>query len=204
MTVSFQAQNGRIVREDTAAYISDRFLDLVEEKPFYLIKVRELTEYASISRSTFYVYFDSIYSIVQKLEDDFLEGYYPEDVALSVLINNDISRTLEQMEYVKNNARTVHLLCGPNGDSYFLDRLERIIGRLCDIAFEKAKINLTGEQRKFLTSYVTGGTLYVTKQVAERGATLSKQDLRKISSTIMNANNVLLGMNEGKGLTHMI
>jgi AcrR family transcriptional regulator len=194
MAVTFKTQNGQIIRENTEAYICDRFLDLVEEKPFYRIKVRELTEHANISRSTFYVYFDSVYSVVQKLEDDFIKSFYPEAVAFSVLIKNDISKTLEQIAYIKSNARALRLLCGPNGDSYFMDRLERIIKHLCDKTFEEIGADLTVEQRSFLGAYITGGTLYITKKIAERGESLSNQDLKKLSSTIMHANNILFGM----------
>jgi AcrR family transcriptional regulator len=63
MAITFTDKTGSTSRENTEAYICAKFLDLVETKPFYTIKVKELAEYASISRSTFYLYFDSIYAV---------------------------------------------------------------------------------------------------------------------------------------------
>lgn len=192
MPITYEGKAGRVERKGTEAYICDKFLDLVENEPFYQIKVKQLVEYAGISRSTFYTYFDSIYDVVQKLEDDFLEGFYPEDIAFSVLIKNDLSKALEQIEYVKRHARTLRLLCGPNGDSGFIGRIERAIKKLAEHAFEEIDSSLAPHQREILAAYIAGGTLNATWTIARQGENYSVLDFKKASKNIIKANDALL------------
>ncbi len=44
-------------------------------KPLSEISIRELTENAQVSRSTFYLHYDSIYDMVRSIEDDMLSDY---------------------------------------------------------------------------------------------------------------------------------
>lgn len=66
--------------------ICEKLLDILEITPFQTIKVTEFVRFAGISRSCFYLYFDSIYSVVQKLEDDFIEGLTEENQVIIPLI----------------------------------------------------------------------------------------------------------------------
>lgn len=192
MNVNCRLESGSTVRVSMADYIGEKFLDLVEQKPFYEMRVRELVQHAGISRSTFYVHYNSIYDVVQRLEDTFLEGFYPEEIALPVLLGHDTQQAAEQISYVKQHARTVRLLCGPNGDSYFISRIERIIRKLLDLAFEELRSDLPREQRDYLGAYIAGGTLAATRYVAEKADTLGPQEIERVADRIIAANDILL------------
>lgn len=194
MAVTYVSSGGRVSRRRTEAYICDRFLDMVEKKPFHRITVREFVEYAEISRSTFYVYFDCLDGVVQKLEDDFIEGFYPESIAFAVLLKGNVDQTISQFDYLKQHARTVSLLCGPNGDSRFISRLERNIRSRCDQACDKVGPQVRSDQRDLLTSYVTGGTLFITKRIAEQRGALDEKAVLNLCSTVISANSILLGV----------
>lgn len=51
--------------------IRDTFWDLLSTKDINQIHVKEITEILGINRSTFYLYYDSIYDILQEIEDNF-------------------------------------------------------------------------------------------------------------------------------------
>lgn len=148
-----------IARNDPELYICNKFLDLVEIKPFYLIKVKELVSYAEIGRSTFYFYFDSIYAVVQKIEDDFLTGFLTRETAISIMVDADISVAHAQIGYFKDHFRVLNLLTGPNGDPSFRLKLERHLRMLSTAIWEKQDIAYTQKQRDYLSAYLTGGTI---------------------------------------------
>lgn len=179
-------------RETTEEYICRCFLDLVETKPFHTIRVREIVEYAGISRSSFYTHFGSIFDIVQRLEDDFLRGFYPSDAAASILVHGDVAGSIEQSEYLKENARVLKLLCGPNGDASFSSRIVQAIKRICDEVWKKEGTTLSRIQRDMLGKYIAGGTLMLMLGVADQGSRISPREMLGINTRVMAANKELL------------
>lgn len=180
-------------RETTDEYICRCFLDLVETKPFHTIKVRELVDYAGISRSSFYTHFSSTYDIVQKLEDDFLRDFYPSESARSVLVRGEVAESIDQSDYLQENARVLKLLCGPNGDAYFSSRIAQVIKRICEEVWDEEGTTLSRVQRDALGSYIAGGTLMLMRGVAEQNNPISQREMLGINTRVMAANNELLG-----------
>lgn len=183
-------------RESTEEYICRCFLDLVEEKPFHMVKVKELVSYAGISRSSFYTHFNSIYDIVQKLEDEFLDNFYPSEAAHSVLVGGSIAESLEQSSYIQEHSRTLRLLCGPNGDAYFSSRIAQTIKQICKRVWDEEGTALSPAQREALSSYIAGGTLMLTLYMTEHGDSIAPRETLGINTRVIAANNDLLGIKQ--------
>lgn len=196
MPTTYENAAGRLERKSTEDYLCDKFLDLVEEKPFYRIKVRELVEHAGVSRSTFYTYFSSIFDVAQKLEDDFLEGFYSEDITFLVLVKNNEQQAFEQLNYIKKHGRTLRLLCGPNGDAGFTNRIERALLKVTKKSFDDLGSSLSQEQRQILAAHIAGGALHSTLFVARHGDDMKMDDFQTATLNIIKANNALLGVRE--------
>ena len=191
--VAFSETSNRIVRKSTVDFLCDRVLDLIEEKPFYRIKVKELCTYAGISRSTFYAHFDSVFDVVQKVEDDFLERFYPEQSAIDVLVEGDMESALGQIEFVRENSRVITALLGPNGDSYFSVRLVRAIEEKCERAWAKTASTIPRKRKDALAAYIAGGTLGITRYLALHVDDYDERTLRELARPVMAANRELLG-----------
>lgn len=52
---------------NTKSVISREFLELLSERPFDKISVRDITERCGISRNTFYYYYQDIYALVEEI-----------------------------------------------------------------------------------------------------------------------------------------
>lgn len=104
----------------TERQVCDTLIALMKQKPFSAIKVSELTREAGISRSTFYVYFESIEDVLQAVEDDFIANLADEK---DVHANSDTSTIARNFAYVRDNMDTFETLTGPNGDPYFAMRI---------------------------------------------------------------------------------
>jgi len=116
----------------TGTGIKDRIfvsmMTLMETKPFHEVKITELCGLAKISRSTFYVYFDSVYDVLQKIEDEFFNGLLGSESFLRS--NEDVywperARGLSMVTalYLSKHRKTIQLLLGENGDKSFEARL---------------------------------------------------------------------------------
>lgn len=111
--------------------IRETTLDMMEERPFYKIKVSDLTNTAHIGRSTFYLHYDSIYDVVEEIENDFIRGLQEESASMSAYADSspeDYAQAALQIEmmnaaYIREHARTFRLLTGPNGDPSFNHKL---------------------------------------------------------------------------------
>lgn len=194
MSVVYRTNGGVVQKSDLESYIGTCFLDLVEEKPFYSIKVKELVEHAGLARSTFYNHFDSTFDVVQRMEDRFLYGFYPMETARQVLLDSNCAAAAVQSRYVSDNARMISLLTGPNGDTYFSLRLEKHIKDICYRIWAESKSSLSEEEKRTFSTYIAGGTVATVRLDAERALGHHQGNAsREASRAIMSANRILLG-----------
>jgi AcrR family transcriptional regulator len=110
---------------DTEKLICDKLIEMMRMTPFYRIKVSHLVENAQIARSTFYLYFDSIFAVVQKIEDDFIDGMLVADIEGSRTFNEAAvcDAISANIAHLKTNIDVVRALMGDNGDPAFQARL---------------------------------------------------------------------------------
>lgn len=150
---------------DLEALICNTFIDMLEEKPFHTIKVTELTKRANISRSTFYLYFNSIYDVAEKIENDFYKGLIDEqstiwqslpdtNVELSDVFRNDMLITIQ---YLRKNSKVYCALSGPNGDPSFIVKLNRRTRHWITQLSEKYSSSLSKGELDLLAEFVSNG-----------------------------------------------
>lgn len=144
----------------TEDLICRKLIEMMETTPIHKIKVTNFVEFAGISRSSFYVYFDSIYSVLQKVEDDFFDGLLDEEYA-SVMDGAPTERgrvngiMIKKVEYLNRQRDLIRALTGPNGDPAFQARMVNRTWRI----FQKkyANAGASREQLKMACEYMCGG-----------------------------------------------
>ena len=104
-------------------------LDMMESTPYTEIKASDLAKRAGVSRSSFYFYFDSVYAVLDRLENDFIHGISDDYTTIYKLSMNRSGRigTKETIRptiaFVGRNLRQFRLLSGPNGSPTFQEKL---------------------------------------------------------------------------------
>lgn len=194
MPVMVRSEDGSVIKRDMPDYICDRMLDMLEKRPLHEIKVKHLTDYAGVSRNTFYTYFDSIYAVVQRIEDRCLEGFFPEAVARAVLVKGDANANVEHLLELGDDARAMSILSGPNGDAYFQERLGRRIRGICNKLWDESGNTFSSHERDALCAYVTGGTIHITRHMATVGNKLTESELRAVAERVIAANSILMNL----------
>lgn len=127
------------------------FLDLMTDKKWDKITVKELCEKCNITRSTFYQYYTDIYDLMDDLETSLLEelvqrynkvtnssfSALPEKLFVERFDYTPPKIFISWFEFVESNKKAIFaLLDRKHGDSYFVKRLKQImvicIGRSMD------------------------------------------------------------------------
>lgn len=150
----------------TQKSIKEAFFDLVEEKGFEHISVKDITDYAQISRNTFYLHYSDKYDLRNRLCDELMRtlffrvgkqlrraqrgGFSVEKI--SGVIKLGISA-------VEDNKRYYRILLSGSGEDIILRKINRII-RLC-FDFIKDDVKKTNESSiEYMVSGMTGVIRY--------------------------------------------
>lgn len=169
----------------TERQICEALLALMEEKPFAKVKVTELTEKAHISRSTFYSYYDSLYDVLQAIEDDFLSHIAEER---EVRAKFDMAVVEKNFSYIRDNLQMLETLIGPNGDASFLARLGNRSKRILLTIADSSGSSLTDTQLAIINEFSRAGKLQVFRWWAQHKNDVSVNEiidmLERVSTSI--------------------
>lgn len=123
--------------EQTKARIIDVFLNLIHEKKWDKISVKEICSHATITRGTFYQYFNDIYDLMEQIEEPLLSkirknykqlSHNPSLERLEEKYNYSPPQTLTfWFDFCKEHKKEFRVLLSPNGDSYFISKLKNIL-----------------------------------------------------------------------------
>ena len=168
---------------NTQDLICEKLLDLMENRPFYQIKVTQLAECCGISRSTFYAHFDSIYEVVQRIEDDFL-AHIPNESAVDP---TDKSAIVDNLVFLRDNIRKVKILFGPNGDPSFAAKFANRNKRVLNTLASKNRSEATTLELQVVNEFMLGGKMRLLQWWASNEKSVSVNDLNDISDRIITA-----------------
>ncbi|MGN4425461.1 TetR/AcrR family transcriptional regulator [Bacillus cereus group sp. MYBK30-1] len=119
----------RVIKTQRA--IKNTFIQLIEEVGFEKVNVRKLIERAEVNRSTFYLHYQDKYDLLNKIEDELLEGlrHIITDKTLTKTVEQDSASDsrLEKMNkvaiYLFDNKKIIRLLTSDKGDPNFLSKI---------------------------------------------------------------------------------
>lgn len=158
----------------TEQQICETLISLMEEKPFSKIKVTELTENANLSRSTFYSYYDSIFDVLQAIEDDFLSHIVDEK---SVNLKHDASVVEENFSYIRDHLQVFQMLTGANGDPSFVARLGNRSRRILSTIADDTNSVLTETQLSIINEFARAGKIQVFRWWADHKNDVSVNEI---------------------------
>ena len=150
---------------DPEGYMCDRLLDMMEDVPFHKIKVTEFCRFANVSRSAFYAHFDSIYDVIQKIEDDYFAGMPGEgEFVFSQIAGSSDSQVVAELmritgEYANAHLREFRILSGENGEPSFRYRLARRVRAIASKLIDDSGMVMEPTQRDLLVEFTVGSQI---------------------------------------------
>jgi AcrR family transcriptional regulator len=118
-----KANDLRVIR--TKKLIEDAFLTIMEEQGSEGVTVRSLSQKAGINRGTFYLHYQDIYDLMEKLEDSLIEGMNslshqedPRDLRSLDTDNEPFPMIMSFFDYLNVNPRMFKLVFDPQVPSF--------------------------------------------------------------------------------------
>lgn len=118
--------------QETKERFKKAFFALYAERKIETITIKEVADLAGFNRGTFYLYYKSIYDLLQKTEQELLDDFAKRvDVNVQLyfgLIDEPDEAAYEEMQAnFLEQSEYVRILNGENGDPRFKSRMKNII-----------------------------------------------------------------------------
>ncbi|MEH7504184.1 TetR/AcrR family transcriptional regulator [Neobacillus drentensis] len=188
--MSEKSTDRRIIR--TKLLIRDALTELMEEKGFEGITVRDLTEKAAINRGTFYLHYHDKYDLLEQSEAEILTEI--EKIALTINPTDFMNFNSENepfpfivnlFEFFHENSSFMKVILGPKGDASFQGKLKDFIKQTF---FQNIMSKIKRENLlvpvDYLFAYVSSAHLGVIQHWLESGMEKSPREIAMILSRI--------------------
>ncbi len=173
--------------------IQKQLIELMKSQSIHTIKVNNLTNSLGIGRSTFYLYYNSIFSVLQDIEDEFFDELqtiattfwsYPPN---SHYLNEPHPIILKVMIFLKSKKDIGKVLWGPYGDHTFRIRCRKMIKN----AFYPKHIFPPSENNSntiYEAAFVIGGHLELVNCWMDNDCSLPPEELTLLIYKLMYSN----------------
>lgn len=118
---------------ETARHIRAVFMDLYAQSGINNITVNSLCKECGIAKSTFYLYYEDKYQVLEAVETDLLDGLRSICFDLSdcdmtdVLSGKPLEKAHDTINFIKNNSDVFRALLGKYGDPQFVYKWKKDI-----------------------------------------------------------------------------
>ena len=118
--------------------IRKAFIEIMEEEGFSKLNVKKIIDRAKINRSTFYAHYMDKYDLLEKIEDQFLNGLkdieipVPEELIREKSFSTEYFLTHVEfvISYLKENGKLMTLLMSDKGDPAFSNKLNEVLKQI--------------------------------------------------------------------------
>lgn len=183
----------RVIR--TKNLIRNTFLQLLEEKDFDEITVRDLTTRAEINRGTFYVHYKDKNELMWECQQEIMLGM--SEIAKKNLQNITMdsednsgekpqSPAVTIFEFLNENKVMMKALLGPKGDITFQTKLRDFLWKTLMDDTEHGVFNKENllVPEEYIASYIAFAHIGVIQKWLEKGSKESPREMARILSTI--------------------
>lgn len=116
-------------------------IQLMKEKDINDISVKELSDLADINRGTFYLHYNDIYDMLNKIEDELFvefEGILDRDISTGKENAYDPEKTLlDIFTFLESHRELAKVMIGAHGDLTFVNRLKDLVEQRLEKSLEQ-------------------------------------------------------------------
>lgn len=165
-------------------------LELMREKKFSAISVRDVTERADMNRGTFYLHYPDTTSLLQSVETDMLaEAQILIDEHVAEFEAGGSLRPVFKpiLDYIVEHRPEFEALFATNSTSNFTDRLQDLIHRN-GVSLVQAKFHgVASSQMDFLINFIGYGLIGLIKTWFDQDMVIPREDLVQLADRLVNS-----------------
>ncbi|MBQ4163442.1 MAG: TetR/AcrR family transcriptional regulator C-terminal domain-containing protein, partial [Turicibacter sp.] len=175
--MTMKVEDRRVRR--TKQLIKQSLIELMHEKPFNEIKIKDITERADLNRGTFYLHYVDIYDLLSSIENEIFETleklllvYHSNSLQISCF---DLLK--EVFSYIETNRDLFEALLNSQVEEAFLTKLQSLIKTLGLELMQTTYKDTSLPHYTYFLSFVLNGVLGVTEQWFKNGMDLSSKEM---------------------------
>ncbi|PKG22627.1 TetR/AcrR family transcriptional regulator [Niallia nealsonii] len=184
----------RVIRTKEA--IRDALIELIDEKGFEAITVKDITTRAKINRGTFYAHYQDKFDLMTKCEEEIMlemsrivKQNFPSVIDSLEMDSPTVPPfplTVSLFEYLNKNSDIMKAVLGPKGDLSFQTRLKEF---MWETLYGNNPNSMVKEENflvpaQYLASYMGTAKIGVIQQWLNSGRKESPQEMARILTTI--------------------
>lgn len=184
----------RIIR--TKEFIREALIDLIEEKGFEAITVKDITTRARINRGTFYAHYQDKFDLMARCQEEFMDkmrDIVKQNVTdVNVDADSNVPPTLplnvmvSMFEYLDQNRKFMRAVSGPKGGLSFQTKMKEF---LWNTLFVRKEFPLVKQEKllvpsEYLIAYLVSAHIGVIEQWLNGNGTESPEEMARILATI--------------------
>ena len=163
----------------TKQLIKQSLIELMHEKPFKDITVKDITERADLNRGTFYLHYVDIYDLLSKIEDETLQAI--EEMMLDYRCKINMPSCYELLDelfsYIEDNRDLFEVLLHSQSEGIFLNKLQYLIKTMGLDLMNMIYKDISRPHYCYFLSFVLNGVLGVTEQWFNNGMDMSSTEM---------------------------
>ena len=163
----------------TKQLIKQSLIELMHEKPFKDITVKDITERADLNRGTFYLHYVDIYDLLSKIEDETLQAI--EEMMLDYRCKINMPSCYELLDelfsYIEDNRDLFEVLLHSQSEGIFLNKLQYLIKTMGLDLMNMIYKDTSRPHYSYFLSFVLNGVLGVTEQWFNNGMDMSSTEM---------------------------
>lgn len=126
----------------TRKLLREALVELIEERGFERLSVREITERAMVSRAAFYRHYTDKYDLVEQIFEEAMDGLREAAASSAVPPPDPLESWTRFFEHIDAYQRLYGALLGRKGSHWFADRMRTALAQLVTEHFEGAADDL--------------------------------------------------------------
>lgn len=170
----------------TRALLLKGLIQLMEEKDIKDISVKELSDLVDINRGTFYLHYNDIYDMLEKIEDElFLEfnDFLDHDLAEGGTLLSPYSTLLDLFTLLDKHKDLAKVMIGNHGDLAFVNRLKRLVEERLRHLFE---ISHNASNYEYYYPFIVSGCVGVIETWLNHPSPLAPNEIASLCSNMLN------------------
>jgi predicted transcriptional regulator len=166
----------------TRKALSDSLIELMKDKPFTKITIKELCEKADINRTTFYAHYRDQYDLLLQIEEEtlaYFEGML--DKYDSRRSKREILEMIEEMlGFISNNSNYLHILLSENGDIDFQKKVFRRFMQKGLVTKYFSEKSIKKDMYEYWYAFVVNGAIGLIQHWLKNNMSIPIHELAKI------------------------
>lgn len=178
----------------TRTMLKQGLAELMREKDFKDITVKDITDRMDLNRGTFYLHYTDTYDLLEKLENETLDDFQAMiDAHRPQAGEFSLRPVIEPIaDYIVENADICKLLFENKASNDFVIKFQHLIGRNGAGFIQERLPHASAETLDYCFGFITYGMIGMLKHWFDTGMKMSRQEIVTMADRLITASTTVL------------